>query len=104
MSTEIQNQACDLVRLITVKHIDVVETTEQDLLSSILDYLRTAVRASYVSPEMTVLTLQLTLSTEPAAKVAMHRMLHTNVEFYVASSRLLHQKSFRTSLSVSALR
>ncbi|ORA85044.1 TetR family transcriptional regulator [Mycobacterium malmoense] len=57
------------------------ETTGQDLLSSIVDYLGAALRASYVDPEMTALALRLTISTEPTAMAAMHQMLQTNAGF-----------------------
>lgn len=56
------------------------EPPDQDPLSGILDYLRRFQHAFHVDLEMTVLMLQLAISTEPGARVAIDQMSCTNAE------------------------
>ncbi|OIN81200.1 hypothetical protein BMG05_08965 [Mycobacterium malmoense] len=56
------------------------EPPAEDPLSGILDYLRRFQHAFHVDLEMTALTVQLAISTEPGAKVAINQMLCTNAE------------------------
>ncbi|OIN82755.1 TetR family transcriptional regulator [Mycobacterium malmoense] len=61
-----------------ILHAD--EPPDQDRLSGILDYLRRSQRAFRVDPEMSALTVQLAVSTEPGAEVAIDHIIGTNAE------------------------
>jgi TetR/AcrR family transcriptional regulator, cholesterol catabolism regulator len=52
----------------------------QDPLPGIVDYLRRAQRAFHRNPNMTLLMLQTTTSTDPAAKATIDQMNRTNTE------------------------
>ncbi|BBZ51117.1 TetR/AcrR family transcriptional regulator [Mycobacterium heidelbergense] len=58
------------------------EPPAQDQVSGILDYLWSSQHSAHANPEMTALTLQLTISTEPGAKVAIDQLLRTNAEIF----------------------
>ncbi|OIN82754.1 TetR/AcrR family transcriptional regulator [Mycobacterium malmoense] len=59
------------------------EPPDPDRLAGILDYLRRSQRAFHVDPEMSALTVQLAVSTEPGAKVAIDQILGTNAEIFI---------------------
>src|SRR5947209_493065 len=54
----------------------------QDPVPGIVDYLRRAQRAFHRNPNMTLLMLQTTTSTDPAAKAAIDQMNRTNTELF----------------------
>jgi AcrR family transcriptional regulator len=54
----------------------------RDPLPGIVDYLRRAQRAFHRNPNMTLLMLQTTTSTDPAAKATIDRMNRTNTEMF----------------------
>jgi len=54
----------------------------QDPLPGIVDYLRRAQRAFHRNPNMTLLMLQTTTSTDPAAKSTIDQMNRTNTEMF----------------------
>lgn len=56
------------------------ERFEQDPVSALLEYLRRAQLHSYANPELTVLTLQFLLSTDPEAKGVIASMMRTKAE------------------------
>ncbi|OIN81356.1 TetR/AcrR family transcriptional regulator [Mycobacterium malmoense] len=72
------------------------EPPAQDPVSGILDCLRRSQHAFQVDPEMTVLTMQLAISAEPTARVAIDQMLRTYGEIFsrlvevVAPEHLAH--------------
>lgn len=69
-----------VVRPIVGADDSAADSPDQDPLASIVDYLRRSQQAFYVEPEMTALTMQLAISTQPGAKVAIDQMLSTNAE------------------------
>ncbi|BBZ51116.1 TetR/AcrR family transcriptional regulator [Mycobacterium heidelbergense] len=54
------------------------EPPDQDPVSGIVDYLWRSQRSAHANPELTALTLQLTISTERGAKAAIDHLIYTN--------------------------
>ena len=72
----------DWQKRLTRRIVSAAGRTEQDPITSVLDYLRRALRAFHRNPEMTALMLQTMTSSDPEARVAIDQMNRTNAEMF----------------------
>jgi AcrR family transcriptional regulator len=72
----------DWQKRLTRRIVSAAGRTEQDPITSVLDYLRRALRAFHRNPEMTALMLQTMTSSDPEARAAIDQMNRTNAEMF----------------------
>jgi AcrR family transcriptional regulator len=72
----------DWQKRLTRRIVSAAGRTEQDPITSVLDYLRRALRAFHRNPEMTALMLQTMTSSDLEARAAIDQMNRTNAEMF----------------------